>query len=58
VKNRFQNLPFKCNLQRYIEVDNVALVEQLIEHGTAARCTGSTVGLRTLESSWPMTHNL
>ena len=24
------------------EVDNVDLVEQLIEHGTAARCTGST----------------
>jgi hypothetical protein len=21
VKNRFQNLPFKCNLQRYFEVE-------------------------------------
>jgi hypothetical protein len=38
VKNRFQSLPFKCNLQRYIKVDreqllqrNRALARQMVE---------------------------
>jgi hypothetical protein len=35
VKNRFQNLPFKCNLQHYTKAE---LVHRLLEHefGTAA----------------------
>ena len=31
MKNRFQNLPFKCNLQRYIADEEDPLKEELLD---------------------------
>jgi hypothetical protein len=45
VKNRFQSLPFKCNLQRY----NKVLKRRLAAGGRAV--SGGAVGAAQVESS-------
>jgi hypothetical protein len=50
VKNRFQNLPFKCNLQRYVEA-------KLLHEETVA--LASEAGLYRLNQFDPhLTHSL
>jgi hypothetical protein len=38
VKNRFQNLPFKSNLQRYTEVGAVQLLNPAVTHSLKGAC--------------------
>jgi hypothetical protein len=56
VKIRFQNLPFKCNLQRYAEVDEATIVElegMGFGRNRAVRALYATVGLCRLNQVDP-----
>jgi hypothetical protein len=53
VKNRFQSLPFKFNLQRYTEGQDMRelIQDRINEWFVENRDPATGVGLRTLESS-------
>ena len=53
MKNRFQSLPFKCNLQRYNEAETSALLGAGYERkpNTLTKAGLYTVGLRRLKRS-------
>ena len=59
MKNRFQSLPFKCNLQRYSAVAAVELIDPVVlplGGGLVITVTGTnltTVELHKLNSLYP-----